>query len=191
MTELNGIDDLMQASLDTVERDSMGGLGKLTEMAEEMNDLEAEVAAFQDQIKERKKRIDALAMDDIPSLMDEVGGGIEGVTLKNGHKLTLRAFHSGKIPDDKKAEAIAWLDEHKFSDLIKTAVAINFGMHEFEKAEALAEQLQKEGMNVSADQSVHTGTLGKWIKEMAAEGKFGEIPEELFTPKTFRKAVIK
>lgn len=188
---MSEIEDLMQDSMDTVEGNKLDGLGRITKLAEEMDGLQSEIRALEDQIKEKQGRVNDIAMDDLPSIMDETGSGLTALELKNGHRLILRAFHSGKIPLEFREQAIEWLDGHGFGDLVKTQVLVKFSMGEFAKAQKLAEGLQKKGLNVGADQSVHTGTLGKWVKEMAEEGRFSEIPEELFTPKTFRKAVIK
>lgn len=170
-----------------VTRPSVEGLGQLSELAGKMLDIEEqmeELAARAAALNEVHKQ---LAERDIPALFDELK--IKSFTLQNGAKLEIGKKYFGKIPDERKGEAVLWLEEHQYGDLVKTALEAKFGMGEFEKALELQARLQKEGYQVTADQSVHSSTLGKFVKDRMEAQQ--EIPQMLFNPVCLRAAKIK
>jgi hypothetical protein len=81
------------------------------------------------------------------------------------------------------------LEEHDFGGLIKTAVTVQFGKGEDEKAVELYERLVAEGLVVEADREVNAQTLKAFLREQLAAA--APVPLDLFGARPVWVAKIK
>lgn len=165
---------------------SMDGLGQLSDLVQRMIALEGEKATLDAKSAEIGKAITELSERDIPAMLDQLK--MREFTMTDGKKLAIKQTYVGKIPEDKKTEAFDWLESHGFGTIVKTAVEAEFGMGQLNEAKKLAAELSAAGYVVNADQSVHSSTLGKFVKMMLTEGK--DIPQDLFNPMVLRRAKV-
>ena len=128
-------------------------------------------------LKEAKENERRLREEAIPLLMFELG--LKSLGLDDGTKIETAQDVYASITQAKKDAAFKWLEEHKFSGLIKTQVEINFprGDHELAKK---WHYFLKESKKLDADlqESVHPQTLRAFVKEQIQAGN--PVPMDLF-----------
>ena len=76
MSEINLLDDVAPASNE---------LGAISDMAQQMYDLQEEIMKLKLSLKQKKQDLDKLATQDLPDLMQELN--IKNFTLNNGAKV--------------------------------------------------------------------------------------------------------
>ena len=87
MSEINLLDDVAPASNE---------LGAISDMAQQMYDLQEEIMKLELSLKQKKQDLDKLATQDLPDLMQELN--IKNFTLNNGAKVLVDDVLSGSIP---------------------------------------------------------------------------------------------
>lgn len=132
---------------------------------------------YEAKTKAQKTIITRLSQEDIPQLMKEIG--LTEIKLDTGESITVRSEISTSITEEKAPQCFAWLIEHGFGGLIKTAVLAEFSKDELAVAEKLAEQLTKKfGERVAFKQLVHPATLKSFVKERLEKGE--KFPLSMF-----------
>ena len=164
-------------------RPSMDGLGRVSAVVQSLRDLEARAARLTNQLGLIEEQARVLRETDLPALFDEYS--LREFVMDDGCKLAIQQTYVGKITEDDKPKAFSWLETHGYGDLVKTAVEAQFAMGEYEKAKKLQATLLAQGLQVKASQSVHSATLGKFVKTRLQAGK--DVPS-LFNPSVLRKA---
>lgn len=179
-------------SLNNIEASDTGSDIKLADVQKACSyfvDLTEQIKTLEDKLKGLKKDAQLLSEETIPSMLDEVG--LLNITLATGQKISVKDDVQASIPKDEntKSQALSWMDNHGFGDLIKTKVIVAYDRENRAEALSTASDLFEKGLNVSLDENVHPMTLKSWIKEQLANGN--DVPLELFGARQFRKTVIK
>ena len=178
-------------------------LGAITEMAQNMFDLEIEINKLEELLKQKKQNLTKLAEHDLPDLMQELN--VKDFTLNNGAKVEVNEITSGSIPSagailkasgEERAElelrqqqCFAWLRAQSAGDLIKSNVEVQFGRDEDKACNDFAEELRTRNIFYRRATGVHHSSLNSFIKERMAEGK--DVPQDLFKIFIGRRAKIK
>lgn len=164
-------------------------LKRLVQLAELMVAKEQEFDAAEKALAELKAVVLRLEREDIPTLMAEVG--VSEIKLTGGKTVTLKEDVDAKITDANKPQAFAWLLEHGFGGIIKTAVTVQFGKGEHDEAASIQSALQAKYKDrpVVLDENVHYQTLKAFVKERMAAGE--AVPADLFGVYPYTKAVVK
>lgn len=157
-----------------------GLVSQQIEMEEAVNQLEAA-------LRERKQALDFHKTKTIPNHMNALGTSLW--RSADGFVVELKPFVSASIPKDKRDEAYSWLREHGHGDLIKNEVTVGFGMKEMDRAEKLLSELAAAGYSPSAESSVHSSSLKKWLRDQVEVGT--PVPLELFGAYLGQVATIK
>jgi hypothetical protein len=182
----------------------IGDVAPVVEQARRLIRLEREIEALNAQVKLKQEEYDKLSMDELPALMDSVG--IEGLPLANGYRLELRPVFRASLParstiekatDEERVallerfnDGLKWLRAQKASDLIKTTLKINLGGKGQEAtARVFLALAARHHVTVDRAQTVHPGSLGKFLKEKLSAGV--NVPLETFNVLDIRKAEIK
>lgn len=152
----------------------------------ELIDLQNEIKTIEEKLNKVKEQEKFLSENAIPSLMQSAGVSL--LKLENGTEVKIYPYYYGKISEDKKEAAFAWLRENNFGDLIKNNISLDFGMNEDSDANNLVVQLKSKGYNVFQNTTVHAGTLKAFIKEQIIDGK--GLPENLFGIITMNKTKL-
>lgn len=151
------------------------GLTRLTKLADDLGDAEAEVARLDADLKAAQRKVVALAEQTIPNQMDELG--IAEFRTKSGLHIQIIDKLSARKLNQSHAEALQWLRDNGQAGLIKTVVGIPFSAGSETDADELVEQLAGEGFAASKGVEVHHSSLGAAIKSMLADGV--DVPVEL------------
>jgi hypothetical protein len=163
------------------------GLAKLSKLADEQAKAEAKVAELEGQLESAKKALSDLSEHQIPQLMTELG--VEKFKTTSGLEIEIDAKMRASIPKARTTEAVGWLEEHGFGDLVKRSFKAMFGREQQEEAKKFAELMREKGISAEEKEEVHPQTLSAWVKEQLEQGK--DIPLDLFGAFWQRRAKIK
>jgi hypothetical protein len=115
----------------------------LTELGQELLDVDTAISSLESQLKERKERRQALVMRELPDYMTKIGQDRIGLEA-SGVDLVREAYYHANIAADwepeKRETAFQWLTDNGHEDLIKTTFTMQFPR----KMYAVAVWLKKE-----------------------------------------------
>ena len=153
-------------------------LGQIGILVNSMLTMDKTIEDFETQLKALKEQRKELSDKQIPDLIMEYG--LSELKCADGTKVTISRFYSAKIPDDKKGEAFAWLEQTGNDSIIKATVSCAFGKgeKEREKEELVIKALEEVGAQFSQQRGVHPMTLKSFVKEQVENGS--DIPHDLF-----------
>ncbi len=160
-------------------------LSGIQNIVQKQINLETQVAAQEQVLKELKRELLDIQTQELPQAMDAVG--LATVTLNTGEKVDIKPFVSASISKANKEEAYTWLRDHGHGDLIKVITKVDTGRDEQAAAKA-QKALVKAGLAPSTEESVHSGTLKVWVREQVEAGE--PIPLELFGAYFGQKSTI-
>lgn len=167
----------------------MSDMERLMTMGEQLTAATEAVAEAEQQLKDAKKRRDQLALEDIPTLADELGVQDGSITMRDGRRLELKRDVAASIPERQREAAMDWLRRNNFSGLIKTQVVANFDRGDNERAKQVVDRVAAEHDDVQMKEVVHPQTLKAFIRERLAAGE--DFPWETFGAHPYMKAEVK
>lgn len=153
-------------------------LGILAKKCNAMVDLNNEIVELETKVAEMKKNFRYENEVAIPEMMMELE--LEELKLKNGTKLIMEKFYQAKIPEEKEAEAFAYLEETGNDGIIKSKVDMSFGKGDKEREleQKVVEALSKLQVPFNQKRGVHHSTLKAFVREQIEAGQ--NIDLELF-----------
>lgn len=162
-------------------------------VAEKAEDLQAEIAGMELELKEKKKELQGVVSEQLPALMAEEM--IRGFELKSGATVAIKDVVAGNLPasgailkakPDKRRELVSrlnagllWLRDNKAGDIIKNEVSVLIPTGADKIAAQAFDVLQKLDLDPHRAETVHPQTLSKFLREVNAEGV--DIPEYPFS----------
>ena len=189
----NSMDDVLaMAQADAAKEEAAPEdlLKRVEYFGKKQRDVMKQLAEAENQVELLKGQLRRIVEQDLPEVMDQAG--MTSFTLEDGSKLTVKAFYSASIPEDRKDEAFDWLKENDFDGMIKADVKVSFGKGEFEIAQSFLQFIR--GFNETVIQpeykeNVHWQTLRAFVKEQIEGGK--PLPLDMFGVFVGRKAELK
>lgn len=156
--------------------DEAGALGNvdastgktLSDLVRKLRSVEKEIEDAEAHVKALKQEKHKLSIENIPSLMDEMGVDrldVDGVTVSR--KMMVHA----SIPAANKDDAFAWLRDNGLDDIIKNDVTCSFGKGEDNVAGDVIGLLQERGFDPKTKTHIHPSTLKAFVKERIENGK--------------------
>jgi len=174
-----------------IEQDSASdtSIQKMVAMANEVIATEKLVEELEENLSSVKKQLNKLKTVDLPDAMAECG--MSEFKTEDGYRISIEDFVSGSLPkdDEKRKDAISWLETNGAESLIKTELTMQFEKSEHNMALSLAAELSEKGYTVNSKMGIHPQTLIAHIKERLKSGK--EVPLELLGLYAGRVAKIK
>jgi len=152
------------------------GLSQVSKLANLQLTLEQRVVDLEEQLKDAKRDLRAIAEDQLPAAMAE--HNITELKLEDGSAISVAKFYSASIPKDRADEAFRWLVDNGYGDLIKNQVATNFVRGQEAEAEAFAQELADKNMPVNTRKWVEPMTLKAFVKDQTEQG--ANLPADLF-----------
>ena len=145
------------------------GTGKqLSQLVLSLREVEAKISEAEDYIKSLKQEKHKLSVENIPSLMDEMG--VERLDV-DGSVVERKMIVSASIPVSNKDAAFDWLRDNGLDDIIKNDITVSFGKGEDNVAGDVVGLLQERGFDPKTKTHVHPSTLKAFIKERVTDGK--------------------
>jgi hypothetical protein len=160
-----------------------------------LRSLEHKKEELETELAEIKKKIHNLMERDLVNLFGELN--LTSLTLEaEGNypamKFDKTTYYNAKIPEDKEAEAFAWLHDHGHGDIVKTVVSASFGMGERESAEQVEAAISQLGVDFNSKLSVHPSTLKAFAKSEIEAGN--ALPMEtlgIYVGETVKMKIVK
>jgi hypothetical protein len=160
-------DDLFDESNALSDIDT-GTTRTLSDLVRALRNVEQQIDDTENHLKALKQQKHKLSVENIPSLMDEMGVDridVDGVTV------TRKMMVHASIPVDRKEDAFSWLRENGLDDIIKNDVSISFGKGEDNMAGDVVGLLQERGFDPQTKTHIHPSTLKAFVKERLENGK--------------------
>ena len=159
----------------------------LADQVERLENLQQEVEDADKQLKEKKKNLDHLSGEVIPTMMAEMG--LSHLKLMDGSSVDVKPNYSANITIANKESAFNWLRNNGLGDIIKNEITVSFGRNEDNKAADYAALAQERGFQPTQKLKVEPMTLKALVRERIEAGK--EMPTELFNVFVGNKTTIK
>jgi len=144
------------------------GIQSLADQVQRLEAMQQQLEIQEDAIKEKKKQIQHISGEVIPTMMSEMGLA---------------------ITEANKEAAFNWLRENGLGDIIKNEILVSFGRNEDNKAADYAELAKGQGFQPTQKMKVEPMTLKALVRERIEAGK--EMPTEIFGVFSENKTTIK
>ena len=140
---------------------------------------EDEIAALEEQLKNKKTEADDIGSRVIPELLAEQG--LSEIKLSDGSKVSVRKEFRAMVPKDdlKREAALQWLRDQGLGDIIKNNVTVSFGKGEDNKAEQLLRLAADNGFEPQQKSDVAWNTLSALYQERVEAGL--DMPSDSFS----------
>ena len=172
------------------QQDAMKRTDSLYSLADQVEKLEAmqqQLEIQEEAIKEKKKQIQHISGEVIPTMMSEMG--LAELKLHDGSHLKVSTTYRATITEANKETAFNWLRENGLGDIIKNEISVSFGRNEDNKAADYAELAKGQGFQPTQKMKVEPMTLKALVRERIEAGK--EMPTEIFGVYSENKTTIK
>ena len=149
--------------------------------------MEDQLKIMEEALKEKKKEIDRVSGEVIPTMLSEMG--LSQLKLADGSSVDVKPFYSASISAQNKEKAYQWLRNNGLGDIIKNEISVSFGRNEDNKAANYAELAKSNGFQPTQKLKVEPMTLKALVRERIEAGK--EMPTEIFNVFIGNKTTIK
>jgi len=167
--------------------DRTTNINKLADKIKELQSQQEQLQLQEDAIKQKKKDIEYLSGEVIPTMLSEMG--LSFLKLQDGSSVEVKTNYSATITQANKEKAFNWLRENGLGDIIKNEISVSFGRNEDNKAADYAELAKSRGLDPMQKLKVEPMTLKALVRERMEAGK--EMPTELFNIFVGNKTTIK
>jgi len=159
----------------------------LADQVERLENLQKEVEDADKQLKEKKKNLEYLSGEIIPTMMAEMG--LAHLKLMDGSSVDVKPNYSANITIANREAAFNWLRQNGLGDIIKNEISVSFGRNEDNKAAGYADFARGQGFQPTQKLKVEPMTLKALVRERIEAGK--DMPTELFNIFVGNKTTIK
>ena len=159
----------------------------LSDQVLKLRAMEDQLKIMEEALKTRKKEIDRISGEIIPTMLSEMG--LSQLKLADGSSVDVRPFYSATISAQNKDRAYNWLRTNGLGDIIKNEISVSFGRNEDNKAATYADLAKSNGFQPTQKLKVEPMTLKALVRERIEAGK--EMPTEIFNIFVGNKTTIK
>ena len=167
--------------------DKTKNINRLADKIKELQAHQQQLEIQEDAIKQKKKDIEYLSGEVIPTMLSEMG--LSFLKLQDGSSVEVKTNYSATITQANKEKAFNWLRENGLGDIIKNEISVSFGRNEDNKAADYANLAKGQGFEPQQKLKVEPMTLKALVRERLEAGK--EMPTELFNIFVGNKTTIK
>ena len=162
-------------------------LQSLADQVERLETMQQQLEIQEDDVKEKKKQIDHISGEVIPTMMSEMG--LSHLKLIDGSTVDVKPNYSANISVANREKAFQWLRENGLGDIIKNEISVSFGRNEDNKAADYAALAEERGFQPTQKMKVEPMTLKALVRERLEAGK--SMPTEIFNVFVGNKTTIK
>ena len=162
-------------------------LQSLADQVERLETMQQQLEIQEDAVKEKKKQIDHISGEVIPTMMSEMG--LSHLKLIDGSTVDVKPNYSANISVANREKAFQWLRENGLGDIIKNEISVSFGRNEDNKAADYAALAEERGFQPTQKLKVEPMTLKALVRERLEAGK--TMPTEIFNVFVGNKTTIK
>ena len=156
--------------------DRTENIKSLASQVKKLRDLEDEVKAEEQALKNKEKEIERISGEVIPTLLSEMG--LSSLKLADGSAVDVKPYYSANISIKNREAAYNWLRSNGLGDIIKNEITVSFGRNEDNKAADYANLAKGQGYQPTQKLKVEPMTLKALVRERIESGK--EMPTDIF-----------
>jgi hypothetical protein len=155
-------------------------ISELSKMCSELRSIRNKIDELKKQLETTKNDESRIATEIIPAIMSDIG--VSELKLSDGSSVRLKTNYFSSIPDDRRDEAMRWLRENNFEDLIRNEVTFPFTVGQDEVAQSLEKFIKTNekfrDLILNKKQTVNAMQMKAFLKEQTEMGK--HVPDDLF-----------
>ena len=167
--------------------DKSENIKSLSNEVQKMESLSKEIEDIEENLKKKKKDLDVISAEVIPTMMSEMG--LSQLKLMDGSMIDVKPFYNATITVANRESAFNWLRQNGLGDIIKNEMVVSFGRGEDNKAAEYAELAKSQGLQPAQKLKVEPMTLKALVRQRIEAGQ--EMPTEIFSIFVGNKTTIK
>jgi pyruvate carboxylase len=167
--------------------DKSENIKSLSNEVQKMESLSKEIEDIEENLKKKKKDLDVISGEVIPTMMSEMG--LSQLKLMDGSQIDVKPFYNATITVANRESAFNWLRQNGLGDIIKNEMVVSFGRGEDNKAAEYAELAKSQGLQPAQKLKVEPMTLKALVRQRIEAGQ--EMPTEIFSIFVGNKTTIK
>ena len=148
----------------------------LSDQVLKLRAMEDQLKIMEEALKTRKKEIDRISGEVIPTMLSEMG--LSQLKLADGSSVDVKPFYSATITVQNRDKAFNWLRINGLGDIIKNEISVSFGRNEDNKAAEYANLAKGQGYQPTQKLKVEPMTLKALVRERIEAGK--DMPTDIF-----------
>ena len=167
--------------------DRTENIKSLADQVKTLRDLEDQVKTDEELLKDKKKELERLSGEVIPTLLSEMG--ISSLKLADGSAVDVKPYYAANISLKNREEAYNWLRSNGLGDIIKNEITVSFGRDEDNKATTYVNLAKGQGYQPTQKLKVEPMTLKALVRERIENGK--DMPTDIFNVFVGNRTTIK
>ena len=167
--------------------DRTENIKSLADQVKTLRDLEDQVKTDEELLKDKKKELERLSGEVIPTLLSEMG--ISSLKLADGSAVDVKPYYAANISLKNREEAYNWLRSNGLGDIIKNEITVSFGRDEDNKATTYVNLAKGQGYQPTQKLKVEPMTLKALVRERIENGK--DMPSDIFNVFVGNRTTIK
>ena len=167
--------------------DQTKNINSLATQVKRLKALEDEVKNDEELLKKKKKNLEQISGELIPTLLSEMG--LSSLKLSDGSSVDVKPHYSASISVSNREKAYSWLRQNGLGDIIKNEISVSFGRGEDNKAAEYANLAKGQGFQPTQKLKVEPMTLKALVRERIEAGK--QVPTDIFNVFVGNRTIIK
>ena len=156
--------------------DRTENIKSLASQVKNLKELEDELKADEESLKNKKKEIERISGEVIPTMLSEMG--LSSLKLADGSAVDVKPYYTANISIANREAAYGWLRSNGLGDIIKNDITVSFGRNEDNKAAEYANLARGQGFEPTQKLKVEPMTLKALVRERIEAGK--NMPMDTF-----------
>ena len=156
--------------------DRTENIKSLADQVKVLKALEDQVKTDEELLKDKKKELERISGEVIPTLLSEMG--LSSLKLADGSAVDVKPYYAANISGKNREAAYSWLRSNGLGDIIKNEITVSFGRNEDNKAAEYANLAKGQGYQPTQKLKVEPMTLKALVRERIENGK--DMPMDIF-----------
>ena len=156
--------------------DRTENIKSLASQVKSLKELEDELKSDEESLKNKKKEIERISGEVIPTMLSEMG--LSSLKLADGSAVDVKPYYTANISIANREAAYGWLRSNGLGDIIKNDITVSFGRNEDNKAAQYANLARGQGFEPTQKLKVEPMTLKALVRERIEAGK--DMPMDTF-----------
>jgi len=167
--------------------DRTENIKSLADEIKKLRTLEDAVKADEESLKEKKKELELISGEVIPTLLSEMG--LSSLKLADGSAVDVKPYYAANISAINRDAAYGWLRSNGLGDVIKNEISVSFGRNEDNKAVEYANLAKSQGFEPTQKLKVEPMTLKALVRERIERKQ--DVPAGIFNVFVGNRTIIK
>jgi len=167
--------------------DRTENIKSLANQVKSLKELEDELKADEESLKNKKKEIERISGEVIPTMLSEMG--LSSLKLADGSAVDVKPYYGANISEVNRDAAYGWLRSNGLGDIIKNDIIVSFGRNEDNKAVEYANLAKSQGFEPTQKLKVEPMTLKALVRERIERKQ--DVPAGIFNVFVGNRTTIK